>query len=76
MGLQPTHRDEKLSSFTSVILSERSESKDPYAAHSPLPGMFFDGATSVAGSRGTPMATSKPATVATRHAHHTVTPWG
>ncbi len=60
MGLQPTHRDEKRSSFTSVILSERSESKDPYAAHSPLPGMFFDGATS--GESRDPLATSNPAT--------------
>jgi hypothetical protein len=27
-----------------VILSERSESKDPYAAHSLSTGTFFDGA--------------------------------
>jgi hypothetical protein len=31
---------------TSVILSERSESKDPYAARSLATGTFFDGATS------------------------------
>ena len=28
---------------TSVILSERSESKDPYVAHSLSPDTFFDG---------------------------------
>jgi hypothetical protein len=33
-----------MKNFSSVILSERSESKDPYAAHSLSTRTFFDGA--------------------------------
>ncbi len=49
MELGPTHEN-----FFLVILSERSESKDPYTAHSLSLGRFFDGATSAARSRRAP----------------------
>ena len=34
MALRHIHREEKLHPSSSVILSERSESKDPYVAYS------------------------------------------
>ncbi len=48
MRLRPTHRNEN---FFLVILSERTESKDPYSVYSLSPGRFFDAATNVARSR-------------------------
>jgi hypothetical protein len=44
--------------FSSVILSDDEESKEPYTAHSLSPGMIFDGATSAASSRRNPPVAS------------------